>query len=129
MTALFCRIELNKTDGIVVTLDNKNGSITHTIVLSGEDITTTSKGNAGTSVIVQAPDKITMACKTFELKAETISCNASNTTSFTSSQDFSISSDTNVNVKAAMDVDLQGTNIALTGSAQITGKAGLIKLQ
>ncbi|MBA6232792.1 MULTISPECIES: hypothetical protein [unclassified Colwellia] len=129
MSALFCRVELNKTDGIVITLDNKDGSITHTIVLSGDDITTISKGDAGTSTIVQAPDKITMDCKTFELTAETITCSASSTAEFNSGSDFSINSDANLNAKAAMDVSVDGTNINLTGTAQISGSAPLIKLQ
>jgi hypothetical protein len=129
MSALFCRIELSKNDGIVITLDNKDGGITHTIVLNGDDITTTSKGSGDTSTIVQTPDKISMTCKTFELRAETITCAASNTTKLTSGSDFTINSDANLNAKAAMNMALKGTNIDLTGSAQITGKASLIKLQ
>lgn len=129
MSVLFCRVELNKTDGIVITLDNKDGKITHTIVLNGNDIITTSKGNAGTSTIVQAPDKISMTCKTFELSAETISCKSSNTTKLSSGSDFTVNSDANLNVKAEINMALKATNIDLTGSAQITGKASLIKLQ
>lgn len=129
MSALFCRVELNKTEGIVITLDNKDGKIVHTIVLNGDYITTTSKGSDGTSTIVQAPDKISMTCKTFELSAETITCKSSNTTKLSSASDFSINSDANLNVKAAMNMALKATNIDLTGSAQITGKASLIKLQ
>ncbi|MFT6990068.1 MAG: hypothetical protein ACJASL_002046 [Paraglaciecola sp.] len=129
MSALFCRVELNKTDGITITLDNKNGNITHTLVFNGENITTTSKGDSGTSTITQAPDKIIMDCKTFELTAETITCSASDTTDLSSGSDFSIKSDANLNTKAAMDVAVDGTNINLTGSAQISGTAALIKLQ
>lgn len=129
MSALFCRVELNKTSGIIITLDNSSGGITHTVVLNGDTITTTSKGDAGTSTIVQAPDRITMDCKTFELTAETISCSASSTAKFTSGSDFSISSDSNLKTKAAADVSVDGTNIKLTGSAQISGSAALIKLQ
>lgn len=129
MSALFCRVELNKTDGITITLDNEDGNITHTIVLNGEDITTTSKGDSDTSTIVQAPDKITMDCKTFELTAETISCSSSSTTELSSGGDFSIDSDGNLDSTAAMDVSVDGTNIKLTGSAEISGSASLIKLQ
>jgi hypothetical protein len=129
MSVLFCRVELNKTDGIVITLDNKDGNVTHTLVFNGDDITTTSKGDSGTSTITQAPDKIIMDCKTFELTAETISCSASDTADLSSGSDFSIKSDANLNTKAAMDVGVDGTNINLTGSAQISASAGLIKLQ
>jgi hypothetical protein len=129
VSALFCRVELSKTDGIVITLDNSDGGITHTIVLNGDDITTISEGDAGTSTIVQAPDKISMDCKTFELTAETITCSASSTAELNSGSDFSINSDANLNTKAALDVSVDGTNINLTGSAQISGSAPLIKLQ
>jgi hypothetical protein len=129
MSALFCRVELSKTDGIVITLDNKDGGITHTLVFNGNDITTTSKGDSGTSTITQAPDKITMDCKTFELTAETISCSATDTADLSSGSDFSINTDANLNASAAMDVGVDGMNINLTGSAQINASAALIKMQ
>ncbi len=129
MSALFCRVELNKTDGIVITLDNKDGNITHTLVFNGNNITTTSKSDNGTSTITQAPDKIIMDCKTFALTAQTITCSASDTVDLNSGSDFSIKSDANLNTKATIDVAVDGTNINLTGSAQISGTAGLIKLQ
>lgn len=129
MSALFCRVELSKTKGIVITLDNKDGGITHTLVFNGDNITTTSKGNAGTSTITQTPDKIVMDCKTFELTAETINCSASNTADYSAGSDFSIKTDANLNTKAAVDVVINGTNINLSGSAQINATASLIKLQ
>lgn len=129
MSALFCRVELSKSEGIVITLDNSKGNITHTIILNGDAITTTSKGDTESSTIVQAPDKITMDCKTFELTAETISCSASSTAELSSGSDFSINSDANLNANAAMDFSIDGSNINLTGKAQISGSAPLIKLQ
>ncbi|WP_133470989.1 hypothetical protein [Paraglaciecola marina] len=129
MSALMCRVELNKAEGIVITLENKDGNIKHTMVFNGEDITTTSEGDSGTSTITQAPDKITMDCKTFELTAETISCSASDTTDLSSGGDFTINSDANLNAKAAVDVSVDGVNIDLSGSAQISATAPLIKLQ
>ncbi|WP_185236180.1 hypothetical protein [Teredinibacter franksiae] len=136
MSALMCRVELNKTDGITITLDNENGNITHTVVLNGDSITTTSKGASDTSTITQAPDKISMNCKTFELTAETISCSANNTVALNSGSDFSIKSDANLNAEAATgasfkaaDIGIEGTNIELSGSAQISATGGIIKLQ
>ncbi|MES2824663.1 MAG: hypothetical protein V4732_13745 [Pseudomonadota bacterium] len=150
MSTLLCRIELNKIGGITITVDNKDGKITHTVVLNSDAITTTSKGDSATSTITQTPEKITMDCKTFELTADDISCKSSKTTSFTSGTDFSIKSDSNFKAEAADAVNVKGTDVAikatdmsvkatsivmegteikLSGSAQISATAAIIKLQ
>ncbi len=136
MGALLCRVELNKIGGITITVDNKDGEIIHTIVLSSDAITTTSKRSDATSTITQTPDKITMDCKTFELTAETITCSSSKSTSLSSGSEFSIKSDSSFALEAATAADIKakeigadGTNIKLTGSAQISATAGIIKLQ
>ncbi len=144
MGALLCRVELNKIGGITITVDNKDGEIIHTIVLSSDAITTTSKGDSTTSTITQTPDKIMMDCKTFELTAETITCSSSKKTSLSSGSEFSmeskssflINSDSSFALEAATAADIKakeisvdGTNIKLTGSAQISATAGIIKLQ
>ena len=136
MGALLCRVELNKIGGITITVDNKDGKITHTIVLSGDSVTTTSKGESETSSITQTPEKIAMKCKTFELSAETISCSSSDSTSLTSGSDFSIKSDSSFNAEAATtanvkakEISIEGTSIKLSGSAEISATGGIIKLQ
>ncbi len=145
MSALLCRIELNKIGGIIITVDNKDGSITHTVVLNSDSITTTSKGDSATSTITQTPEKITMDCKTFELTADNILCKSKEATSFSSGSSFSIKSDSdfsvksdsatsftsgsNVSIKSDGDTSVDGANIKLSGSAQISATASLIKLQ
>lgn len=121
MSALLCRIELNKTSGIIITVDNKDGSITHTLVINSDSITTTSKGQSTTSTIIQAPEKISIDCKTFELTADNILCKSKEATSFSSGSNFSVKSDG--------DTSVDGANIKLSGSAQISASASLIKLQ
>ena len=118
---LLCRVELNKTGGVIITVDNKSGGIIHTVVLNDNSITTTSKGAAATSTIKQTPEKITMDCKAFELTAENITCKSTAATNFNSGTHFSIKSDA--------DTSVDGTNIKLSGSAQISATASLIKLQ
>ena len=136
MGALLCRVELNKIGGITITVDNKDGKITHTIVLSSDSVTTTSKGESETSSITQTPEKIAMKCKTFELSAETISCSSSDSTSLTSGSNFSIKSDSNFNAEAATvadvkakEISIEGTSIKLSGSAEISATGGIIRLQ
>jgi hypothetical protein len=121
MSALLCRIELNKTGGIIVTVDNKDGSITHTLVLNSDSITTTSKGQSATSTIIQTPEKISINCKTFELTTEKIICTSSKSTSLLTDGDFCIVS--------GKDTGIDATNIKLTGSNEISATASLIKLQ
>ena len=82
MGALVCRIELNKSDGVVITVEDPNADVTQTVVLNGDSITITSAGS-NTSTIVQKPDSIEMTCKTFTLDAETITCTSDQTIDIT----------------------------------------------
>ncbi len=129
MTTLLCRIELNKQQGVIITVDNESDSIVHTIVLNDQSITTTSKGSSQTSTIVQKPESISLSCKEFKLEADTISCHAKQTTSHTSGGDITISSDANLDAKAVSDISLSANNVNISGKALIKAEGGLIKLQ
>jgi len=129
MTTLLCRIELNKEKGVLVTVDNEADSITHTIVINDQSITTTSKGSSDTSTIVQGPESISLTCKTFSLEADTISCHAKETTSHTSGGDITISSDANLDASAVSDLSLSANNVNVSGTTLIKAEGGMIKLQ
>jgi hypothetical protein len=129
MSSLFCRIELSKTDGIIVTLDNKDGQVIHTVVLNGDSITTQSQSTAETSVIVQTPDKIAINCKTFEIKADQIDCQSTGKTTLQAGSDFAISTKTNFRAAATNEANIEATRVAISGSAEIKATAGIINLQ
>ena len=76
MSTFTCRIELNKTEGVTITVDNEDGEITQIIKLNGETIETTCKGKEETSTITQAPDSIKFNSKLFSVQAETIEISA-----------------------------------------------------
>ncbi len=134
MGSLVCRVELHKKNGIIITVENNDDDITQTMVLNGRTITTTCEGDE-TSVIIQAPDSITIQCKDFVLDADTITCQSAGDTvhrsdgnfEATSSDDMKLSTDAalKANAGAAMklsanaieaaaspgDVTISGTNV------------------
>ncbi|TQV88497.1 hypothetical protein [Aliikangiella coralliicola] len=129
MTTLLCRIELNKQEGVLITVDNEADSIVHTIVLNDKSITTTSKGSSQTSTMIQTPDSISLSCKDFKLEADNISCHANQKTSHTSGGDFAISSDANFDASAVNDASLGANNVNVSGTTLIKAEGGMIKLQ
>ncbi len=60
---LVCSIELSKTDGITVTVDNAAGSILQTIVINGTNIVTTVAGEENTTTLTQTVDSFVMNVK------------------------------------------------------------------
>ncbi len=130
--ALVCRVELDKTKGLILTVENAEGKITQTVVMNGTSITTTNKGDKDTSTITQTPDTITVKCKNYKLEAETIVCESTKTTLHKSSDKFDIQSvkdmtlktDAKLSQTATADAVINCKNLTATASenAKITGK-------
>ncbi len=131
MGTLVCRIELNKQEGITLTVENKDGKITQTAVLGADTITITSKGDKETSTIVQTPDSVTINCKHFLLDSETITCKSSKDTLHDSSGKYDVQSQQNMTLaskaklsgKADGAVDISGLKIAAAAKnkAELSG--------
>ena len=152
MGTLICRVELNKTTGITVKVENQEGKITQTIVMDGTSIITTCKGNAQTSTITQKEDSIVIQCKDFKVEAETIYCKSTKTTKHesldtmdilstkdmtlkssaklteTATSDVSVSG-ANITEKADSKVSLSGINIDIKGTAEIKAAGAQIKIR
>jgi hypothetical protein len=138
MGTLVCRVELNKTTGVTVTVENADGKITQTYHLDGTAITTTCKGDQDTSTITQKCDSIAIQCKTFTLDAETITCKSTKDTlhesqsklTAKSTQDMELNSSAKLIEKATQDATLDGMNVTITATADakvkgvnVTGEA------
>lgn len=70
-------IQLNHDSGFILSLEDKDAGNLQQIVFDGTSLTHTCKGSDGTSTIVQKPDSVSIECKKFSIKSETISMEAS----------------------------------------------------
>lgn len=120
MGTLVCRIELSKTKGIIVTVDNEDGKITQTLVMDGTSITTTCKGQEDTSTITQKSDSIAVKCKTFTLEAETITCHSTKDTSHKSDQKYDIESTQDMTLKSGADIKATASSTAKVSAPTVT---------
>jgi phage gp45-like len=119
MGTLVCRVELDKTKGIVLTVENGQDAITQTIVMDGTSITTT---------VIQKDGSIHIDCKTFTLNAETITCKSTNKTHHESGQDFEIKSTSNVNVAATGDAKYTALNTTMESTSETKVSGITLKL-
>jgi hypothetical protein len=101
---LVCKIELSQTDGITVTVINKDGKITQTAVFNGTSIIHTCKGESDTSILTQTCDTITVKCKNFIVDAETINCTSSKNTDHKAEGTFTLDSTKTATFKSAADM-------------------------
>ena len=122
MEKLVCRIELDKEDGLILTVENGDASITQTIVMDGTSIKTTVAGQSETSTITQKQDSIAVKCKTFTLDAETITCESEKKTLHKSGQDFDINSGKNLNISAASDAKYKAINTTIESKTETVAK-------
>ena len=124
MGKLVCRIELDKEQGLILTVENGDDAITQTIVMDGNSIITTVNGKDETSTITQKQDSIAIKCKTFTLDAETIACESEKETLHKSGQDFDIQSGQNLNVSAGSDAEYKADNTDIKSTSATTIKGG-----
>lgn len=123
MPTLACRIELNKQNGITVTVENKEGKITQTVVLDGTSITIQCAGDQDTSSITQKCDSITVKCRNFTVDAETITCKSTKDTLHTSSQKYTVKSDQAMELKSGAGLTCQAAAEAMIKGQSLTGSA------
>ncbi|MFI5342594.1 MAG: hypothetical protein ACHQUC_00055 [Chlamydiales bacterium] len=76
-------IQLSHESGLTLSLEDKDAGSKQQVVFDGESMTHTCKGSDGTSTIVQKPDSITIECKEFSVKSETILLDAKDSISQT----------------------------------------------
>lgn len=121
--ALLCKIELSQTDGITVTVINKDGKITQTMVFNGTSMVHTCAGESDTSTITQTCDTITIDCKNFNVNAETIVCKSTKNTDHKATGTYTIDSTGKATFKTSNSMDVSATNAMKLDAMNITGTA------
>ena len=128
MGTLVCRVELNKTTGITIKVENADGKITQTVTMDGTTMTLKCLGEQATSTIVQKSDSIAITCKTFTLDADTITCTSTKATKheskdvfdLISTKDMSLTSSAKLVEKATSDCNISGSNVAVKGDIKVS---------
>jgi hypothetical protein len=124
MGTLVCKIELDKTKGITVTVENADGQITQTMVMDGTSITTKVAGQSDTSTIVQKADSIVVTCKDYTLDTETITLKSSKASAWTSQDTLKVTSTKDMTLTSSAKLTQSATQDAkLSSSANVTVEA------
>ena len=147
--SLVCTIEMDKTKGITVQIDNADSKITQTITVDGTSLTLKVTDQTNTSTWVQKADSIVVTCKDFTLDTETITFKSSKASSWTSqdkldvkstsdmtldssakltasaTSDAKLSSQTNFDVEATNGLTLKGLTAAMSASGGAASVKGL----
>ena len=131
MSTLVCRIELDKNQGIILTVENEEGQITQTAVMNGESITFTSEGANDKSTITQKPDSVVIKCKDFTLESDTITCKSTKDTlhssegkfDIKSTKDMTLTSTAKLTEDATSDISIKGMKVSVSADdkAEISG--------
>lgn len=125
MGSLVCRIELNKADGITITVDNASEKITQTVVMNGTSIVTKCKGSSNTSTITQDQKTISIECTEFKLKADTISCESTKNTTHKSGKNFDVTASSKATLKSTGNMTVQSN----TGNVTVKANTGSLSAQ
>jgi hypothetical protein len=138
MAKLVCTVELDKTTGITVKVENADADIVQIIHMDGTQIlTTVQKGTAATdkSSITQKFDSIAIKCKTYTVEAETITQKSTKATLHESEDTFDIKatkdltekSDAKIVLVATADATVDGANVKLTADTDLLLKGTNLK--
>jgi hypothetical protein len=131
MSKLICTIEMSKEKGVTIKVTDAGGQVTQTVTMDGTTMTLKVADSSNTSTITQKADSIVIACKDFQVNAETITCASTAATTHTSDDkltvtskaDMTLSSRAKLVEEATGDVQISGMNIkaAATSAASMEG--------
>lgn len=107
---LECRVELNKKDGIIITVIDSDNKLSQEIKMDGKQLVTTVKKDSDTSTITQKPDSIAIECKKFSLIADEIKCQSKQKMDLISDGKLSLEAKDKIAVKGSQDINMQATN-------------------
>jgi hypothetical protein len=107
--AFVCKVELDQTKGLTLTVINADGNITQTTTFDGTTMTHTCKGADATSTITQNSTDIIIACTNFTVNADTISCNSTKNTTHTAEGTFGIDSAKDASINSSADLTVSAT--------------------
>lgn len=128
MGSLKCTITMDKTQGVVIQVEDADAQAKQTISLLKDSIVFTVAGAAATSVVTQKADSVSIHCKSFSVEADEVSCKSRMTSTFAASTDMKISGTSSVSVDG-MSAKLSGTTVSVTAqgalNAEATGPATL----
>jgi len=108
--SLECKIELNKKDGIKVTVIDADNNKEQTIVLDGSKLILTVKDQSNTSIITQEPDTVSIKCKTFKVDADAIETKSANSTKLSSDGSMDLAAQGAMSLKGSQNVAVEATN-------------------
>lgn len=128
MSALKCTITMDKTEGVVIEVEDADAQAKQTISLLKDSIVITVAGAAATSVVTQKADSVSIKCKSFSVEADEVSCKSQMASTFAASTEMKISGTNSVSVDG-MTAKLSGTTVSVTAqgtlNAEATGPATL----
>jgi hypothetical protein len=135
--SLICTIEMSKEKGVTVKVTDSDGQVTQTVTMDGTTMTLEVTDGSNTSTITQKADSIVIACKDFQVNAETINCTSTGATKHTSDDAFTVSSQADMKLssqaklveEATGDVEVSGMNIkaSATSAASMEGLTATVE--
>jgi hypothetical protein len=120
---LECRIELNKKNGVTVTVVGEDSKKTQVIKLDGEKVTITVKDGSNTSTYVQLPDSIAVKCKTFSVDADEINTRSAKSTMMVSDGNFTVNSKDKLGLNGSSDIAVVASKALDLSSSTLMTKA------
>lgn len=125
MGTLVCTIEMDKNDGLTVTIVNGDANITQTIKMNGTTIELKVAGQQATSVITQSAEKVSVSCDEFEVKAnKTVSISSGQASTYKSDDTLTIQSAKDMTQKSDANIDVSGQKITVTGQTEVALTGG-----
>jgi hypothetical protein len=138
MAKLVCTIEMDKTNGITVKVEDPQGQITQVMTMDSKSITIKMQNSSHTSTIVQKAESIAVTVQDFSVTADTITLTSSKDSKWTSSQklelestqDMSFTSSAKLTQSATQDAKLSSTaNVNVEATSNLTLKGMQATLQ
>jgi len=126
--SLKCTITMDKTNGIVICVEDAAAQATQTVSLLKDSIVITVAGSTSTSTVTQTSEEVSIKCKRFTVAAEQVTCESTMKSTFSANTEMMVSGTQSVAIDGML-AKFSGTTVQVTAkgalNAEATGPATL----
>jgi phage baseplate assembly protein gpV len=122
MSALKCTVTLDKTQGLVLLVEDEAKGSKQTVTLLKDTIILKVEGSAGTTTVTQNAESVAIKCKKFSVEADDSECRSQQASTYAAKTVLSLSGETEAKLSGKK-TQCSGTTVSFEAKGQLTAEA------
>ncbi len=122
MSALKCTITLDKTQGLVLLVEDESAKSKQTVTILKDSIVLQVEGSSGTTTVTQNAESVAIKCRKFSVEADEIDCRSKQASTYAAQTVLSLSGEQEAKL-SGLQTKCSGTTLSFEAKGQLTAEA------